>query len=159
MREIKFRAWSNEYNQYLTPYGYPNGHSDLWLRCEDGKIYDLQGNYEYDEGVSISVVEMENVTIEQYTGLKDKNGKDEAYENDQFRTEVNMSPDGISSAHNISFWIPVVCTIVFRNGSFVGKYEIVSHSEGKYNFTNRKGYVKIPSDLELIGNIHEESDK
>lgn len=134
MEEIKFRAWDKRTKKLVL--------------IDD--LYWFEENGVHENGDC-------GWSIEQYTGLKDKNGKDEAYENDQFRTEINMSPDGISSAHNISFWIPVICTIVFRNGSFVGKYEVVSHSEGKYNFTNRTGYVRIPTEIEIIGNIHEEN--
>ena len=71
MKEIKFRVWSNEYHKYLTPYGYPNGHSDLWINCIDGKLYDIQGSYSYDEGVGIDDRQVLNVVLEQYTGLKD----------------------------------------------------------------------------------------
>ena len=127
MRELKFREWSAKRKKY-------NQISMINLDY-----------YNADE----------DWDIEQYTGLKDINGKIEAYENDQFITNVNMVPDGISSAHNVSFWISVKCTIVFKDGRFLGKYELNNHSEGKYNFTSRSGYIKIPKLFEITGNIHE----
>jgi uncharacterized phage protein (TIGR01671 family) len=139
MREIKFRVWSNEYNQYLTPYGYPNGHSDLWLRCEDGKIYDIQGSYEYDEGVKLDAVEIGKIIIEQYTGLKDKNGK-EIYEGDK------------------------VELFGFSNNPY-----IVEFIEGAFCFTNilldgypidiNMVYGSTGPNVFVIGNIHEEGLK
>lgn len=67
MRELKFRVWNNRYNEFVRP--------DYGLI---GFCYPLDG--------SISVLTtngepMEDCNIEQYTGLKDKNGK-EIYEGD-----------------------------------------------------------------------------
>lgn len=66
MREIKFRAWDNANNE--------------WLNKEDTEclIIYLDGRYEIDRGCCIVPPDL---TIEQYTGLKDKNGR-EIYEGD-----------------------------------------------------------------------------
>jgi len=64
-REIKFRAWSNPKKRF---------ESELCLYLDNGDIGDVSECFHCIE-------EKDNYIIQQYTGLKDKNGK-EIYEGD-----------------------------------------------------------------------------
>lgn len=104
MRELKFRAWVIAENRY----------SD-------------------DDEISLPVNENEYI-LEQYTGLKDKNGK-EIYEGDIFSYDFHDDSYG---------------EIVFCDGAFMKEWVT---SEGEYLTT----YIeKIDLEMfEIIGNIHE----
>lgn len=102
MRDIKFRAWNTIINCYH--YNIQNVH--------DEEIADSFQN----------ILDNEELIVEQYTGIKDKNGAN-IYENDIVKT----------SGFNIY-------VVEF----FDGKFNPVSELEG--------------SNLEVIGNIHQNSD-
>ena len=63
-REIKFRAWNESANRYSKPFTLK---SDVL-------------NFTDDDGLGV-IKSLTNEVVEQYTGLKDKNGKD-IYEGD-----------------------------------------------------------------------------
>lgn len=122
MRELKFRVWDNTYKEYVRP--------DYNII---GYVYPLDG--------TLGVKYLGDCTIEQYTGEKDKNGK-EIYEGDVVKTE---SPNegtnfeaGAIDYHQAMF---LVC-----NAPKFSDPEL-THSE-------ILGYY-CDTELEVIGNIHE----
>ena len=128
-REIKFRAWDSkyecmDYNFFISNLGGVFG--------EPEKYYDTP-NMEIDEAQSLTVM--------QYTGLKDKNGK-ELYEGD-------------------------ICKCNYFNGSKVKQHnEVVEFKNGQFeltwtinklfkSFRSRSCFHGHPDAFEIIGNIYE----
>jgi len=112
MREIKFRAWDKSSSEMMS-------HEEF---CPDDNVTDYDGWVDLD-----SWLRSDDYVIMQYTGLKDKNGK-EIYEGDIFKKG------------RVKF------TIEFRDGAFemIG-INIISVIRLSHSYR----------DIEIVGNIYE----
>lgn len=119
MRELKFRAWHKRNKKYIVPERlalYEDGSLDFYVYESDG--YSL-----------------ECFVLEQYTGLKDKNGK-EIYEGD-----IVKMPD---------WGIKPKCEVVKFSNSSCGFDPFV---RGCFECIAPDG-----EEVEIVGNIHENKD-
>ena len=131
MREIKFRAWDISNKKMLIQKEKYNDFEDLtnFLQFE---VWDL---LDCDE-------DKKNIILMQFTGLKDKNGK-EIYEGDivEIKEETHKRLQGFKGQKY---------KVIFNEGSFEIKREINIGIE-----QNNLGTVNSYICLEIIGNIYE----
>lgn len=121
-QEIKFRAWNKKDKVMVDVAAMNFGPSGLWSLIEDA----------YDAELQLA----DNYELMQYTGLKDKNGR-EIYEGDIVRTgEDNIGdPD------------PTIGQVIMREGSWLIENEKKQEEIGLFSeITSR----------EVIGNIFED---
>lgn len=117
MRAIKFRAWDKEYQE---------------MKYNAEQAYDGCGQLHAIDCFG-QLLEEENYKVMQYTGLKDKNGK-EIYEGDI----VNYSHPRTNE---------IIRTVTFKHGAF--------GIEGIYEKTHIIFGNILDSHIEVIGNIYE----
>ena len=118
MKELKFRAWIKGYNCYADVLGFEQDR--LFVQFQSG-----------ERAQHRLYVPIEDCVLEQYTGLKDKNGK-EIYENDI----VSVRNKNRKNEYDIG--VVEFGKAAFRCPFLLGKY--------------RSGQV------EVIGNVHENAD-
>jgi uncharacterized phage protein (TIGR01671 family) len=119
MREIKFRCWDLKRNKWHTPTEWGEEPADAYIGYGTIPEIGFRSNYSY-------------VWL-QYTGLKDKNGK-EIYEGDVVWIQWNFTDEYLESN---KYQKPFV--VEFRN----------------YEYAPFSRYLPSPLDTEVIGNIYE----
>lgn len=131
-REIKFRAWNqidseyiNEINAVMSLDG-----SHIWWDINDS------GDMKYED-------DPRNYKLEQYTGLKDKNGKD-IYEGDILAWHSN-----IYRKHD---WVGLV---LYREAGFAVQESDRSYSSSEWL---ECACCKDANIIEIVGNVHEDKD-
>jgi len=128
MREIKFRAWDKEKNEYFKPtYEAYRGKVEHLLITMTGRLTMRTLTEIIDESMF-----PDRFIVEQYTGLKDKNSV-EIYEGDVITNGRNYA------------------VIRFEHGAFEAYIPEMGIGLQIYEFD-------ITHTLEVIGNIHEKSE-
>ena len=128
MREIEFRVWDKDAQQYYQP-AFILG-DDIWVALDNNKPFELD---------CIGAIYGDILVIEQYTGLKDKNGT-KIYEGD--RVKLDLNNEGYKNS-----------VVVYRDNYMQFMFD---HPKEVYTMTE---YHFKPKDLQVIGNVHEEELK
>ena len=122
MREIKFRAWDTKNKVMFTTVGI--------FECGDGEVTTYWGSY------YLMDCDKEDLEIMQYTGLKDKNGK-EIYEGD-------------------------VINCLDTDTKFGKRYKKmkVDFYNGEFGIGDNWGHLGLKhlTEIEIIGNIYENQE-
>ena len=132
MREIKFRAWDTKERKMWRG-------SNLLICLATGRLY----TWEYEKE-SLSIFPKEQFELMQYTGLKDKDGK-EVYEGDI--TKIT-DPDEDSCCGNEFVYI---CEVCYGGGDYPTSFTIKNeHFWKTYALLYNERHTR-----EVIGNIYE----
>jgi len=143
MRPIKFRAWDEERKvMYLPNTKLEVG--EIHLKSGLISVYDWDDNFE-PELPGIQLRPYSNIELMQFTGLKDKNGKVDAYEKDV----VKYSSWKIGSSFDT------------EGNKKIGVIEFV---DSAWHVVDAKGEkitifpLQTGNNFEIIGNIYESPD-
>ena len=127
-REIKFRAWASNDD-------YPNGKmyfaGDDFVLNLNGDLIHIKSNGDFNYSAVFARVGYNDINLMQFTGLKDKNGK-EIYEGDIVKWE-----DTIDDGYGCGYLTTIREIVTFGGGA----YNPISTMPSKY--------------FEVIGNIYE----
>ncbi len=128
MREIKFRAWDKKRKEWIDLYACPlvlfgNGVGHI--------LFDIG-----DENFNDEIIKLEDVILVQYTGLKDKSGK-EIYEGDIVKLEADFGTENY-----IAEWENVYLRFSFKS---------INPSKVNMRVFKEESVLRA----EIIGNIYE----
>lgn len=128
MREIKFRAWDKDIQTFVPIMDFTKNIKEAIYRKLGKEVVSSNDGVE-----NLAILLNSNVDIIQYTGLKDKNGK-EIYEGD------------------ILLYLTKTKTVVsYKNGAFVRSYR----NSNMYLLYDSLAVDGCLEDYEVIGNIYE----
>jgi len=125
-REINFRFWDKLTKKIIYP-------EEVWFKPKSIDLCSKWAVVHRVEGLAFSITDSCNAELMQYTGLKDKNGK-EIYEGDIFKYYPYQS-------------LPEIGKVLFKDACFI--YNI--HGD-EYMLS------ELNNQIEVIGNIHENKD-
>ena len=128
MREIKFRAWDSE-QEYMRDWDN--------LRMINYNLNWYRDNTKQKDRIN-DMWEDEHLALMQYTGLKDKKGK-EIYEGDI----VKINPPFVENPTKKGWYSPAI--VKFERGGFIGDDGHYDDPDVNLNFVG----------IEVIGNIYE----
>ena len=144
-RVIKFKIWNKHGKKMFEPYKYKDGR--LLLRMWDGKIVDV---FESDKREVLGEQEQEHLIPLQYTGLKDKKGK-EIYEGD---IVIKTTPDNDDFGED-SISEPVEVIWIMHKWMFTDKKYRPMGKGHWTHYASLSSCVELGSYFEIIGNIYE----
>jgi uncharacterized phage protein (TIGR01671 family) len=145
-REIKFRAWTKkgvmQYN--VVPFQWDYVIDRMWHKCIESNGAGILGSGGTEAKFEVGGYAIEENCLMQFTGLKDKNGK-EIYEGDFLNTKTTFE----NNMADRRFQSHTIVQAGFEQGIFVDINTFVSLFEKIYSIVHHR------VEYEVIGNIYE----